>query len=185
MGCGGRTGKPKVSSLSYVQRDNLRLEFSIFLNRQQADGNGQFKAAGAAGAGVEVEDSFFGYVVGDVGVAVKDGGEFGGGGVEVDGLEVVEKIEVAVLKEDDFGFGELGAEALAVDVAADGGYGGDGSQLGEDGDFAYVAYVEDVVDAAEGGEDFRTEEAVGVGEDAEFHGFGLNLAFPDLRVPGF
>ena len=106
---------------------DLRFEVSVFGECQDAEGYGEVEAAGAAGAGVEVEDSFFGDVVGDVGVAVKDGGEFGGGGVEVDGFEVVEEVEVAFFKEDDFGFGEFGARAFAVDVAADGGDGGDGS----------------------------------------------------------
>ena len=92
----------------------------------EAEGDRQLEAAGTAGAGVEVEDSFLGDVVGDVGVAVKDGGELGGGGVEVDGLEVVEEIEVAVFKEDDFGFGKFGTGAFAVNVAADGGDRGDG-----------------------------------------------------------
>ena len=137
---------------------------------EEAEGDGEFEAAGAAGARVEVEDSFFVDVVGDVGVAVKDGGELGGGGVEVDGLEVVEEIEVAVFEEDDFGFGEFGAGSFAVDVAADGGDGGDGAQLVEDGRLADVAQVEYVVYAAEGGENFGAEEAVGVGEDADAHG---------------
>ena len=152
-----------------VEVDDFGAEF-VGGDFEEAEGDGEVEAAGAAGAGVEVEDSFFGDVVGDVGVAVKDGGEFGGGGVEVDGLEVVEEIEVAVFKEDDFGFGEFGAGAFAVDVAADGGDGGDGAQLVEDGDFADVAEVEDVVNAFKGGENLGAEEAVGVGDDADAHG---------------
>jgi len=58
---------------------------------------------------------------------------------------------------DYFGFGELGAGAGVIDVAADGGYGGDGFEFAQDGDFAYVAEVEDARDAGQGGEDFGAE----------------------------
>ena len=81
-------------------------------------------------------------------MAGEDGGEFGGGGVEVEGFEIVEHVEVEVgagrvFDEGDFGFREFGAGAFAVDVAADGGDGGDGFEFFEDGDFADVAEVED------------------------------------------
>ncbi len=75
-----------------------------------------------------------------------------------------------IFDEDDFGFRQLGAGAFAIDVAADGGDGRDFGELVEDGDLAHVADVEDVVDAAECWGDFRAEEAVGVGDDAEDHG---------------
>ena len=58
-----------------VEIDDLGAEF-LAGDFEEAEGDGEVEAAGAAGAGVEVEDSFFGDVVGDVGVAVKDGGEF-------------------------------------------------------------------------------------------------------------
>jgi hypothetical protein len=124
------------------------------------DGDWKLEAARAAGAGVEVEHAFFRDEIGDVGVAVEDGGEFGGGGIEVEGFEVVQHVEVEagvgrVFDEDDFGFGELGAGAFAVDVAADGGDGSDFGELIEDGDFSYVATVENAVDALEGGQRLR------------------------------
>jgi len=53
---------------------------------QHADGDWQFEAARAAGAGIEVEDASFRNVIGDVGVAIEDGGELGGGGIEVESL---------------------------------------------------------------------------------------------------
>jgi hypothetical protein len=36
--------------------------------------------------------------------------------------------------------------------------------------------MEDAVDALEGGRDFGTEEAVGVGDDSEFHVFRIRCA---------
>ena len=62
---------------------------------------------------------------------------------------------------------------MGVDVAADGGDGGDAGEFGEDRGVAYVAGVEDVVDAGEGGKEFWAKKAVGVGDDADEHARGL------------
>ena len=144
------------------------------VHSERADGDGEVEAAGAAGAGIEIEDALFVGDAGDVGVAVEDGGEPPGHGIKMEGVQVVEHVDVAgfllqVFDEDDFGFGEFGAGAFAVDVAADGGYWGDFAEVVEDGDFAYVAQVKNARDTGEGGEDFGAEEAVGVGEDGDFH----------------
>ena len=109
-----------------------------------------------------------------MGVAVEDGGEFSRCGIEVEGLEIMEHIDVAALAEEDFSFGQPGAGAIAIDIAADSGDGRDFGQLIEDGDFADVANVEDAIDAAQCGSDLRAEETVGVGDDAEEHGFRIS-----------
>ena len=116
-----------------------------------------------------------------MGVAVEDSGELCCGGIEVEGLEVVQHVDIEaavgpVLDKDDFGFGEAGAGAFAVDVAANGGDGSDFGKVIEDGDFSYVATVEDAVDALESGSDFRAEEAVGIRDDSEFHVFRISCA---------
>ena len=144
------------------------------VHSERADGDGEVEAAGAAGAGVEVEDTAFVGDAGDVGVAVENGCESPGHGIKMEGVQVVEHVDVAgfllqIFDEDDFGFGEFATGAFTVDVAADGGYGGDFAQLFEDGDFSDVAEVEDVVYAGEGEGDLGTKEAVGVAEYADFH----------------
>ena len=154
--------------------DDFRFQLRLLVQGEQADGDWEVEAAWAAGAGVEVEDAALAGDAGGVGVSVKDGGEFGGGGIEVEGVEVVEQVEVADRMRrdfdgDDFGCGEFGARAGVVDVAADGGYGGDFAEVVEDGDFAYVAEVEDALDPGEGGEDFGPEEAMGVADESDFH----------------
>jgi len=68
------------------QREDFCFEIAFAGYGEEADGNGQVEAAGAAGAGVEVEDAAFVGDAGDVGVAVDDGGEFCGCGVEVEGV---------------------------------------------------------------------------------------------------
>jgi len=161
--------------------NDQRFQMSIRFNRQYSDGDRQLEAARAAGAGIEVKDAFFLYEIRDMGMAVEDDGKFGGSGVEVEGFEIVEQVEVEagaglVFDEDDVGFGKLGAGAFAVDVAADRGYRRDLLELGENGGLAHVAEMKDAVDTCEGGSDFRAEEAVGVGDDSELHVFRISRA---------
>ena len=107
-------------------------------------------------------------------MTVEDGGEFGCSRIEMQGFEVMQHVNVEarmarVFNEHDFGFGQLGAEAFSVDVAADGG---DGSDFGEFGQYRGIADVADMqyaVDALESGSDFRAKEAVGIGDDSELH----------------
>jgi hypothetical protein len=154
---------------------------SVRINLQNSDCDWKLEAAGAAGAGVEIEHAFFCDEIWDVGVAVEDCGEFCRCRVEVESLEVVEHVDVEagvgrVLDEHDFGFGQLAAEAFPVDVSANGG---DGSDFGEFGQYRGIADVADMqyaVDALEGGSDFRTEEAVGIGDDSELHVLRISRA---------
>jgi hypothetical protein len=146
----------------WVELDNCGKEFAVIVYGQQANRDWQFKAARAAGAGVEVEDALLLVEVGHVGVAEEDGGELSGGWVEVKGVQVVEHVDVTALDEDYIGLRELTTRAFAVYVAANGGDGGDLLKLLEDGDLADVAEVKDAVDAGECGQNLGTEEAVGV-----------------------
>jgi hypothetical protein len=158
-----------------------RLQMSVRFDRQNSDRDWEFKAAGTAGAGVEVEDALLRNEIGNVGMAVEDGGEFGCGGIEAQSLEIVEHVDAEagsgrILDEDDVGFGQLGAGAFAVDVAANGG---DGSYFGEfveDGGIADIADMQDTVDALESGSDFRAKETVGVGDDSELHVLRISRA---------
>lgn len=129
----------------------------------------EVEAAGATGAGVEVEDAFAVFDEGLVGVSEEDGRKFGGGGVEVERVEIVEQVEVVALEEEDVGFRQAAAGAGAVDVAADGVDGGDLLKGFEDGGAADVAEVEDVLNSGENGRHFRAQKPVGVADDADFH----------------
>jgi hypothetical protein len=154
--------------------NDLRLHLAVLRQGQESDGYRQLKPARTAGAGIEVEHAFFRVVIRHVGVAVEDGGEFGCSGIEMESFEIVQHVEVEarvrrIFDEDDFSFRELGAGAVLVDVAADGGDRSDFGELVEDGDFADVTDMEDAVDAAKCGSDFGSEKAVGVADDAEEH----------------
>jgi hypothetical protein len=90
------------------------------------------------------------------------------------GVQVVEHVDVVFGDEGDFGFREFGARAFTIGVTADGGDGGDCFKLLEDGDLAYIAQMEDALDAFEGAENFRAEKAVGVADDADLHSSGAS-----------
>lgn len=154
---------------------------SIRFNRQDSDCDWKFEAARAAGAGIEVEDAFFRDEIWNVGVAVEDSGKFGGRRIEVEGFEVMQHVDVEagvgrVLDEHDFSFGQLGAGAFSVDVAANGGYGSDLSEFGQYRGIADVADMQYAVDTLESGSDFRAKEAVGIGDDSELHVLRISRA---------
>ena len=136
----------------------------------EGEGAGEVEAAGAAAAWVEVEDSSAALEGGFVGVAGEDEGDSGGFGVEVKAGEGVDEIDEVAGEGYGFGGGEEGARASLVDVAANGGYGGQGAESIEDCGVSYITGVEDVIGVGDGGEGFGAEEAVGVGEGGDEHG---------------
>jgi len=89
-----------------------------------------------------------------------------GFGVQVEVMDGVNEVEESAGQLDGFGFGELGAVAVGVDVAADGGDRGELAQGTENARVADISGVEDVVDSAQRGERFGAQQAVGVGDDA-------------------
>ncbi len=91
-----------------------------------------------------------------------DGGDSGGGWVEVERGKIVEHIEAVPGEFDEFGGWKLGAGAGAVDVSADGGDGREGAERVENLNVANIAGVEDVIDAAQGSDGFRTQKAMRV-----------------------
>jgi len=122
------------------------------LDAEMSAADGEVEAAGASAAGVEVEDALEVLNGRLVGVTVDDCGDAGCAGTEVEVLAGVEYVDQASGQLDGLGFGEEGAEAVGIDVAADGGDGGDAAECGQNVGVAHVAGVEDVVDSGEGGE---------------------------------
>ena len=110
-----------------------------------------------------------------MGVAVEDGGEFGGGGVEVEGLQVVEHIDVAGPSTRTTSVsGSLAQEPLGSTLPRMAVTGAIFFELARMEDLADVAEVQNAIDAFERGSDFGAEQAVGVADDAEFHGFRIS-----------
>ena len=84
-------------------------------------------------------------------MAVENGGEFRGSGVEVESAEVVEQVNIVALEEQDVGFRQAAAGAGAIDVAAHRVNRGDLGEGFEDGWIADIAEVKDVLDACQSG----------------------------------
>ncbi len=138
------------------------------------EGSGELEAAGAGGAWIKEEDSVAMGNAGLVGMTADhsiDSGGFGLDGQVVDGVDEEEELTAEV---DGFGHREFGAGSMCVDVAADGGDGGDLAEAVEDLGIANVAGVEEMVTAGKGGEDFGTEQTVSVGENADAHGLRVS-----------
>jgi hypothetical protein len=164
-----------------AEMNEFGLQLSEHADGQQADCDRELEATRAAGAGIEIEHSLLRDEIGDVGVAVEDSGEFGCGGIEVQGFEVVKHVDVEagvgrVLDEHDFGFGQLDAGTFAVDIAANGCDGSDLGELGQYRGIADVADMQDTVDTFESGGDFRAKETVGIGDDSELHVLRISRA---------
>jgi hypothetical protein len=136
---------------------------------QEREGDGEVEAAGADTAGVEVEDAMVVVDVGAMRVTEDDDADVGDVRVEVEVVDGVEHVEETAGELNGFGGGELGAGAVGVDVAADGGDGRDAAEFGEDVGVADVAGVKDVIDTSEGGEELWAEETVGVRDHADEH----------------
>jgi len=139
------------------------------------EGDATFGAkAGTPGvAGVEEMDAAGLAEVGFMGVAEDDecgffAGDAGGQSfMEAAGLDDVMDQEWGSVERDGFGFFE--GEAFVI-VAQNGGDGGDEAEFEDEEGGADVAGVEDVIGAGENAFDPGIEVAVGIGDDANFHG---------------
>jgi len=116
----------------------------------QRDGGGEMEAAWACASGVEVEDVVAGLDCWLVGVAGDDGGDSSRDGADVEIVDGVDEVEELARDFDHLCGREIGAGAMDVDVAADGGDGSDGAQGIEDLDVADVPGVKDVLRRREG-----------------------------------
>jgi hypothetical protein len=85
-------------------------------------------------------------------------------------VQQVEHVSVGV---DGFNLRQASAGAFDIDVAADGGDRRDAFERGKDLDFADVAEMKDAVDSSECRKGFGTEQAVGVGYNANSSQHGL------------
>jgi len=152
----------------------FRLETGLGLDLDQAwgdvglgegdegEGYGEFEAARACAAWVEIDDSVAGFDLRLVGVTADDHGNAGGFGVYVEVVDRVDEVEEVAREFYDFGFGQSGTGAEEIYVAPDCGDGSDGAQGGKDFGIADVAGVKDVIDTSEGSYGFWPEEAVGI-----------------------
>lgn len=136
---------------------------------EKPDGDRQTEAARAARTRIEIEHASLVNEIRDVGVTVEDSGEFGRSGVEVQGVQIVQQVEITIAGQRDLCLGKLRALAAGVNVAAHRDHGRNLLKLSQDGDFANVAEVENLLDALEGRQNLRPQQAVSVADDADLH----------------
>lgn len=83
-----------------------------------------------------------------------------GGGIEIEGVPVVQHIKGVAMQRDHLGCGQVGARSVHIDIAADGGNRGNFAQLFQDPRIAHVSGVENVLDAAQSRDGLRAKQAV-------------------------
>ena len=81
-------------------------------------------------------------------MAVKNGRELCGSRIEAECADVVEKVEVVTFEEEDIGFGQAAASALAIHVAPHCVHRSNFCEQFENRSIANVAKVKDVVNAS-------------------------------------
>lgn len=87
----------------------------------------------------------------------------------MNGLYVVQHIEVVSFEEDDFGFRQLAAPAGAIDITANGGNGSYFFKRFKDCKISDIAQVKDVLDSLESGYHFRPQLAVRIADYTNDH----------------
>lgn len=102
-------------------------------------------------------------------MSADDGCHLSGGRIEIEVVNIVDEVDEPARYFYGFGWGQQSGGAAAIDVAADGRHRGDLAKGFKDVVLADVAGVEDVVGASEGCECLRSEETMGIRDDANAH----------------
>src|ERR1039458_180935 len=102
-------------------------------------------------------------------VAEEHGGKLSRCRVQVQQLQIVQHIDVAVRDQYHFSLRQLARRTFAVGVAAHCGDRRNLAQLFEYRNVAHVAQMEDALDAFQSALDLRAEEAVGVADYTDSH----------------
>jgi hypothetical protein len=131
--------------------------------------DGQAESARAGASRVDVQHPVALLDRGPVRVAGDDDLHARGDGLEVDLGKVVDHVDEDPAEAKELAFAQAGGPGAAIVVAAHGRDRGDGAKGLQHRGVADVAAVDDVVAAPEEGEDFRTQQAVGVGNEADPH----------------
>ena len=100
-------------------------------------------------------------------MAVDDRGQAGGGGVQVQGEEFVEDVEVDAPHFHHPGLGEARGPVAPVGVAPDRVHRGEALKLAQKARVADVPGVDDEFHALQGLDGFGPQQAVGIGDDAD------------------
>jgi hypothetical protein len=156
----------KGSPGSYLHDSSLDVVLFYF---DDGYGYGEFEAAGSCAAGVQVEHTGAVLDARLMGVAADHHSNAGGSGVDVNPMFGVDEVEKLPGQFYDVGGRKIGAQAVGVDVAADGG---DRCEFAQDVQNIWIADVpgmQDVVDSGQGLEGLRPQQAVGIRNDSDLH----------------
>ena len=162
--------------------DYFRFRSGALFEIQHADCDGKFESARTAGAGIEIEHAFVAADAGLMRVSIEHGREFGGGWIEMQGVHIVEHVNIVALQKEHIGFWEKAAWAAAIHIAPDRRNRSDLFEGFENGWVADIAEMQDAFNAGEGGHDFRAQQTVRIADDADLHRPKLNMRAQRVRV---
>lgn len=131
---------------------------------QQRHAHWQVEAAWSGAARIEVEDAVSALYRRPVRVPVDDGVHLCRFGIEIEVIEVVEHVQQRLAHFDDLGPGQPVAH---IDVAANGGDGRNRAQRVKHARLAYVARVDDVLDAAQRVYRLRAQQPMSIRDHAD------------------
>ena len=97
-------------------------------------------------------------------------------GLQVELRQIVQNVDGKAGDLDNFSLGQSARPGVVIDVAANGGYGGDGCEGGENLGCANVSCMNDVLRALQSCERFGAKQSVSIGDDADEDG-GLGSQF--------
>src|SRR5579885_1971828 len=127
-----------------AQVDNFTADL-VAIYHQLAHRNWQIETPWAGAAWVEVEHAVPGLLPGNVAVAVDDGLNAGGFGIQVELFQDVQNVNCDAFDFDELGLGKVLGIHSVIDVPAHGGYGSNLSQTVEDRWIADITGMDDVI----------------------------------------
>jgi hypothetical protein len=156
---------------AFSNRNDLCLNACV-LNDQPSHGDRKFEAAGTGAAGIEIEDDAACFLPGYVAMTGDDDFESGGFRVQVELRQIVQHVDGNAGKLNDCGLRQAASPVVfinvaAIDVAADGGYWGDGRECFENFRRPNVTSMNDVFRPAQRFEGFGPKQSVRIRDDAD------------------
>jgi hypothetical protein len=129
--------------------NKLGFKITTFANIQQPGCDWQFKSTRPARPGIKVENALPFVKIRPMRMAVEHCSKFARHWVQVERTQVVEHVHIAVANENDIGFRQLAAWALAVNVSADRRDWGNLFQFLENGGVADISQVQNALNAGQ------------------------------------
>jgi hypothetical protein len=170
-------------SVARLQLHDRRLDAAL-VDRQHRDRHREPEPPRTGAPRVDVQHAVAPLDAWLVGMARDDRAEAAGDWIDVEGTEVVQNVQGRAADSGHVGLGQRVRPRATIDVAANNNEWSQPAERWKDLGIADVAGMDDEIDAAEGGDGFRPEPSVRIGDDtdAEWHRFEAVLSVWNTRL---